>query len=406
MKKVILLLLSSIIVVSSIFASGAPEEKNGDVTLKFWYTYGEGEEEILLNEVIPMWEAENPNIKIDCIRQDGSQYHQMIVTSFGTGNGPDVARIEITKTAAYANQGGLTAVSDYPEFASLKDNFLEGPLSTNLFKGSYYGLPLDTNCKAAVVNTNILKNELDLDKVPTTMEEFLDKAKNRDTYSLNVSGFGDWDLYTYFWLFGGVLTDDGFTKASGYINSAASVNAINTMIKLHDEGIFTIRDLDGSVDAWDGIESEYAMFFEGPWYNFNAKADIGIVPSLIPTYEGKSASIVGGENIAVFSTSKYQDAAWKFAQFMTSDKVQKAMLKSGQLPVLKDMVESPAVLENPVWSVYMEQLKSAKARIPSPYTGDIETAWKNAMTSIFVDGEAVQAQMDKLASELDTILSK
>ncbi len=406
MKKVILLLLSSIIVVSSIFASGAPEEKSGDVTLKFWYTYGEGEEEILLNEVIPMWEAENPNIKIDCIRQDGSQYHQMIVTSFGTGNGPDVARIEITKTAAYANQGGLTAVSDYPEFASLKDNFLEGPLSTNLFKGSYYGLPLDTNCKAAVVNTNILKNELNLDKVPTTMEEFLDKAKNRDTYSLNVSGFGDWDLYTYFWLFGGVLTDDGFTKASGYINSAASVNAINTMIKLHDEGIFTIRDLDGSVDAWDGIESEYAMFFEGPWYNFNAKADIGIVPSLIPTYEGKSASIVGGENIAVFSTSKYQDAAWKFAQFMTSDKVQKAMLKSGQLPVLKDMVESPAVLENPVWSVYMEQLKSAKARIPSPYTGDIETAWKNAMTSIFVDGEAVQAQMDKLASELDTILSK
>ena len=148
------------------------------------------------------------------------------------------------------------------------------------------------------------------------------------------------------------------------------------------------------------------MFFEGPWYNFNAKADLGIVPSLIPTYEGRSATVVGGENIAVFSTSKYQDAAWKFAQFMTSEKVQAAMLKSGQLPVLKDMVTSSAVLENPIWSVYMKQLESAKARIPSPYTGDIENVFKNCMTSIFVDSANVEDQMNKAAIELDQILSK
>lgn len=406
MKKVMLLITISIIVISSVFASGSSEEEKKGVTLKFWYTYGENEEAILLNEVIPMWEEANPDIKIDCVRQDGSQYHQMIVTSFGTGNSPDVARIEITKTAAYANQGGLTALSDYPEFNNLKKNFLEGPLSTNSFRGSYYGLPLDTNCKVAVVNTKILKDELNLDKVPTTMEEFIEKAKNRDKYSINVSGFGDWDLYPYFWLFGGVLTNEDFTKASGYFNSPQSVNAIKKMIELHDMGIFTIRDLDGSVDAWDGIESEYAMFFEGPWYNFNAKVDLGIVPSLIPTYEGRSATVVGGENIAVFSTSKYQEESWKFAQFMTSEKVQAAMLKSGQLPVLKDMVTSSAVLENPIWSVYMKQLESAKARIPSPYTGDIENVFKNCMTSIFVDSANVQDQMDKAAIELDQILSK
>ena len=406
MKKVVLLLLVSIIIVSAVFSNGVEEKDTGKVTLKFWYTYGDGEEAILLNEVIPMWEKANPDIIIDCIRQDGSQYHQMVVTSFGTGNGPDVARIDITNTASYANQGGLKAVSDYPEFNELKDSFLEGPLSTNNFKGDYYGLPLDTNCKVAVVNTQILNDELGLAEVPSTMEEFFAAAKNRDTYSLNVSGFGDWDLYPYFWLFGGVLTDENFTKASGYFNSVESIAAVKQMIKLHDEGIFTIRDLDGSVDAWDGIESEYAMFFEGPWYNFSAKAEMGIVPALIPTYEGRSASVVGGENIVVFSTSKNQDAAWKFAQFMTSDAVQEAMLKSGQLPVQKDMVKSATVLENPVWSVYMEQLETAKARIPSPYTSDIETLWKNCMTSIFVDGVDVKQEMDKTALSLDEILAK
>lgn len=56
--------------------------------------------------------------------------------------------------------------------------------------------------------------EIGLDDVPETMEAFIEAAKDRGTYSLNVSGVGDWDMYPYFWLFGGTLTDDGFTKAT------------------------------------------------------------------------------------------------------------------------------------------------------------------------------------------------
>ena len=40
----------------------------------------------------------------------------MIVTSFGTGMSPDVARVDIANIAAYAKQGGLAALSDYADF--------------------------------------------------------------------------------------------------------------------------------------------------------------------------------------------------------------------------------------------------------------------------------------------------
>ena len=182
--------------------------------------------------------------------------------------------------------------------------------------------------------------ELGLDEIPATMEEFIAAARTRGTYSLNVSGVGDWDMYPYFWLFGGVLTDDGFTKASGYLDSDASIAAMQKIVELHDEKVFTIRDVDGSVDAWDGINSEYAMFFEGPWY-FGSYDDCeakGIVAATIPTYEGRSASVVGGEDIVDFSTSKQKDAAYEFAKFMTSEEVQLAMLEAGQLPILKSLV--------------------------------------------------------------------
>lgn len=406
-KKIAALVLGIVVLLMSVTGCGnkGPAVTDEEITLTFWHTYGDSEEAQFLNVVMPMWEAAHPNIKIDAVRQDGGQFHQMIVTSFGTGMSPDVARVDIANIASYAAQGGLVALSDYNDFDKVSGNYLDAPLSTNLYQGKYYGLPLDTNCKAAVVNTNVLK-DLGLSDVPATMEEFIDAAKTRGTYSLNVSGVGDWDMYPYFWLFGGVLTDDGFTKASGYLDSDASIAAMNKIVELHNDKVLTIRDVDGSVDAWDGINSEYAMFFEGPWYfgSYDDCAAKGIVASTIPTYEGKSASVVGGEDIAVFATSKNQEAAYEFAKFMTTEEVQLAMLDAGQLPVLKSLVDNDAVQGNPVWSVYMQQMESANARIPSPNNSAIQEIWSEMVTSIFVDGADAAQAMHDAAAKIDAQL--
>lgn len=62
----------------------APEQAE-PVTITFWHTYGDSEEAQFLNVVMPLWESLYPEIKVEAVRQDSSQYHQMIVTSFGTG---------------------------------------------------------------------------------------------------------------------------------------------------------------------------------------------------------------------------------------------------------------------------------------------------------------------------------
>ena len=67
----------------------APEQAE-PVTITFWHTYGDSEEAQFLNVVMPLWETLHPEIKVEAVRQDSSQYHQMIVTSFGTLTVPDV----------------------------------------------------------------------------------------------------------------------------------------------------------------------------------------------------------------------------------------------------------------------------------------------------------------------------
>jgi multiple sugar transport system substrate-binding protein len=378
-----------------------------DITLTFWHAYGDAEEAQLKDVVLPMWEKLHPNIKIDAIRQS-NEYHETIITSFGTGQSPDVARIDATNTAAYADLGGITALDGFDGFGALKDQFLAGPLSTNLYNGSYYGLPLDTNCKAAVVNMNTLK-EIGLTEVPATMEDFLAAAGKAGRPLLNVSSVGDWDFLPYVWLFGGSVTDENFTKASGYLDSQATIDAVTKLLEMNKSGLLAIKEVDGSVDAWDGITTgEYGMFFEGPWFfgSYDEKAQAGIVPATIPTYNGQSASVVGGENIVVFETSKHKNEAYEFAKFMTSKDVQLALLQVGQLPVLKSLVTDPAVTDNPVWSIYMKQLESARSRVSSPNKTDIEAAWKDAMTNIFVNGADVKTELQKAAVIIDGLLAK
>ncbi len=400
MKKLVSLLLVLTMVLT--FGSALAQEKTKIV---FWHTYGDAETPLLETEILPMFYALYPDIEVEAVRQDGGQFNQMLVAAFGTGNVPDVARVDIVQTSAYAKLGGILPLDELEGFAALKDAVLDGPLSTNLYNGKYYGLPLNTNCKAAVMNMNVM-SELGFTEPPATMEEFIAASleKKPGTPTLNVSGVGDWDMYPYFWLFGGVLTDDGFTKASGYLDSEQSVNAILKLKELHDQGVFTIRDIDGTPDAWDGINSQYAMFFEGPWYPFNAENNIK--PALIPTYEGRSASVVGGENIVLFTGSQKQDAAWKFAQFMLTPEVQLKLLTVGVIPTLKSCVESEQVKADPKWSVYIEQLKSAKSRIPTPQATNVGQYWSDAINMIFLEGADIQQTLTDTAALIDAELVK
>ena len=144
------------------------------------------------------------------------------------------------------------------------------------------------------------------------------------------------------------------------------------------------------------------MFFEGPWFPFKD----GIVPALIPTYNGKTASVVGGENIVIFSGSAKQEAAFKFVQFMLSEEVQLKLLEVGVIPTLKSCADSDAVKNDPKWSVYMQQLASAQSRIPTPQASTVEQIWSDAMNMIFVEGADIQTTLTDAAAQMDAELVK
>lgn len=374
----------------------------------FWHNYGDVETPYLERTILPMFEKANPGIKVQAVRQDNNNYNQLVVAAMATGELPDVARIEITRVSAYASQGALVPLDGLKGFDEIRKSVYAGTLSTNLFKGKYYGLPLDTNCKAAVYN---LKNlaALGLKSPPKTLEELVAAAKRNPKagYAIGVSGLGDWDILPWFWLCGGVVTDPGFGKASGYLDSAASVAAMAKLQEMHSSGVFTVRDIDGTTDAWQAIkEPGLCLFLEGPWF-FSAISDYAsyqIVAAPVPTLAGKSASVIGGEDLVMFSTTKSKDASWKLMQFMLSPEVQELLASVNQMPVVKSVASR--LQDKGVWPVYLKQLDSAFSRIPSPQSAAIETILRDCFSSCLSDGEKPEKALKKAAGLVDAELAK
>ena len=91
--------------------------------------------------VIPAFEAQNPGIKV---KDDTLPYNGMLnkfIASSAAGDPPDLMRSDIAWVPQLASEGVLLETSKQPWFAAMKKNLDPGPLSTNLWKGGYYGVP-------------------------------------------------------------------------------------------------------------------------------------------------------------------------------------------------------------------------------------------------------------------------
>ena len=391
----------------------APAEKPTEkVKITFWHNYGaDTETPYFANTIIPKFNEKYPDIEVEVVAQGSDQYSNLITTALGTNSAPDCARLDSTDVATFANQDGLLALDDQDGFGELKASVYEGAMAGDLFKGKYYGFPIDTNCKAAVVSMPMLE-KLGFKEAPATMEEFIEASKKNSpgVPAISVSSTGDWDILPYFWLFGGVLSDDGFTKTTGYLDSKESADAVKKLLQLYKDKVLAIKELDGTKDAWDGIkDSSYAMMFEGPWfYTFNANwKDLKAAPALIPSYNGKTASIIGGQSAVVFKSSTHPKEAFEFVKFLLSEEVQTLEgVNMGQMPVLKSAAQNSDIKSNEVWSVYLQQMSSAKARIPSPYKQVIQDTIKDKFTQIFTGKETPEQALKEAATIIDAELAK
>ncbi|NTU74951.1 MAG: extracellular solute-binding protein [Anaerolineaceae bacterium] len=385
------------------------------VTITFWHGYNADVEAKFLDEtLIPEFEALHPDIKVNAIVVPYDQFRRKLLIALSGGESPDLARVDIIWVPELADQGALAKLDEtLPDFSTVSGAMLPGPLSTNFYKGNYYGLPLDTNTRVMAYNKDVFA-AAGIETPPATMDEFLAacekiKALGNDTYCFADGGTYAWATNPWIWSFGGDVTDPEITKSTGFFNSKATVDAYNFLKDGIDKGYINPSMKGGSLDSWGAFsQDKVAMIFEGPWFppSFEKQfPDKKYGLALIPAGAGGSTSVVGGEDIVMFQQSDKKEAAAEFMRFMLSEDVQLKWASQGQVPVLKSAIDSDYIKTHPFFGIFLEQLKTAKARTPHPSWSKMEEITTNVGNAILNGTIETQKALDEAAAKLDALLA-
>ena len=384
------------------------------VTINFWHHYSaqSAENETLMNVLIPAFEAENPGIRVNAVSHEWAELHDKVLVSANSNALPDVARCDIAWLPEFQKMGILVALDEeMPDFARVSGQLLDSAMSTAVIGGHYYALALNTNSKIVFYNTAMLAAAGVA--VPETMDEWCEalrklsgeNANGQQIWGWNEPALAGWNICPFIWSFGGSLTNAEQTVASGYINSPATVRAVETFAALVQDGCITGFNA-GDIPMTDGFGTgRHAMMLEGPWKSAElagAYPDVAYGTAPIPAGEGGSVSVLGGEDIAMFSTA-HKEAAWKFMQFMTSEFAETEMAKCGQIPVNKAALESDTV-KGADYAPFIAAIETAKARPTVAAWSEMDNDLTVAMTAIVTGEKTAQEALDELAAQWDILL--
>ena len=422
MKKVLAFALAAVMVLVVLTACGKTPD-TGDsqdpVVIDFWHHYSaqSPENETLMNVLIPKFEEENPGYKVNAVSHEWAELHDKIIVSAGSESGnslPDVARLDIAWVPEFQKMDVLVPLDkEMSDFSEVSGNLLDSAMSTGFVKGNYYAMALNTNTKILFYNEQALADAGVA--VPTTMDELYaaaaklsgTNANGQQVWGLNEPALSGWNVLPYIWSNGGAITNDDYTKATGYLNSEATVATIQKFADMYKDGQFTGFN-SGDIPMTDGFGTgRYMMLLEGPWKTAEmdgAYPDFKYGTSDMPAGAAGSHSVLGGEDIAMFKGAD-SEGAWLFMKFMTSEFAQEEMAKCGQIPVNKIALESATVKEAP-FAPFLSAITTAVARPPVAAWSEIDNLLSVAVTDIIVNGADAQATMDALAAQVDALLAE
>ncbi len=362
--------------------------------------------------LIPKFEEENPGYKINATSYEWAKLHDKILVSANAHTLPDVARLDIAWVPEFQKLNILVPVDkEMSDFSQASGGLLENAMSTAKIKGNYYALALNTNTKILFYNKDALQKAGV--SVPKTMDDFVTAAKKlsgknssaQEVWGCTEPALAGWNVLPYIWSMGGEITNEDYTKATGYLNGPKTVKALQMLADLYKDKALTGFN-SGDIPMTDGFGTgRYDMLLEGPWKIAEMK---GSYPNFaygtadMPSGEGGSHSVLGGEDIGMFSSGN-KNGAWKFMKFMTSEFAQEAMAKCDLIPVNKEALGSQTV-KAASFAPFLDAIKNAKARPPVAKWTEIDNELTTSVTSILKDGANAQKTLDALAAKVDSLL--
>jgi multiple sugar transport system substrate-binding protein len=363
--------------------------------------------------LIKQFNALNNGIKVEYREIQFDDVVSESMRAYSTGKAPDIIAIDNPDHALFASHGAFLDLTDMIAKSTIikPANYFPGPLKSATWDGKYYGVPKATNTIALYYNKDLFKAAgLDPNKPPQTWDELLADAKKLTDPGKNVYGL----------TFSAKASEEGtfqflpWAQMAGatydHINTDGAVKALTTWKQIIDEKLASPDTLTRS--QWDSTATfnagNAAMAISGPWeidrMVKDAKFDWGTALLPVPQEGAERSSAMGDYNWAIFSKTKHPEEAFKVLEYFVSK--DDTMFKDfGQLPARSDITIPPTgnALKDAALKTFVEQLKYAKPRGPSPQWAKISKAIQDAIQAALTGQMSPKDALDQAAEKIKSL---
>jgi fructooligosaccharide transport system substrate-binding protein len=337
-------------------------------------------------------------------------YEDKVNTAIVSNSLPDVMLVDGPNVSSYAANGIIIPLDKYVTPES-KADITPSMLAQGTYNGKLYALALWDSSVALFYNKDMLAAAGI--SAPTkiqdawTWDQFYDvatrlKASGRFGVTLHYQG-GEQITYVYSPMLVQLKTDlispDGST-ATGYLNSARTIQFMSSLKKLYDNGI-----ANRAPTPTEFMDQKSAMFLSGPW-------QIALLKSSYPnlnwgvTYypksnEGVIATPDGSWTVGVTNGAKNPAAAFVLADFMTNTEANVGGCPaSGYLPSrLSSAKALPQYAQDP-YRVFTDQLAYGAPRPRTPVYTTLSPQFSTAVQDV-INGADPKAKLDGAAAIVD-----
>lgn len=409
-----------ILAVASMGFAGGEQEAAGDggETITIWVGGQVAELDDTWQAVEEGYEEETGNtVEVQLFGFD--VYYDKLLTALQGGSGPDLAFADLGGwVPTFAAEGWLMSMEDMISGWSDEDQIWDNLWPTVTYEDERYGLPWYTDARLLLYNKQLFRDAgLDPDDPPETWSELVDDASaiselGPRTYGYGVSGTKTEHTTLAFIVFlasnGGQLLTDDYSEAA--FNTEAGLETLEFYTDLALEHNVSPEPVSYHEDDYRNLmaQGRVAMAIGGPWsFPLIEQANPDIDYSLdVHPYGEAPASVLGGWALVMPTTTEVPEAAWDFAQYLTSYETWMFWIeeKGGPMPTRKDVADDAPALQDEKWDNIFEVYPNAVSRPPIPEYPQVSEQIQLMIQSVLLGEKTPQEAMNDAEAEVNNIL--
>jgi multiple sugar transport system substrate-binding protein len=397
-------------------------EDTGEVII-LWYG-GQGKRQFILDAF-----TKETGIKVKEVSVPWSDLEKKITTAGPSKVGPyDIIELDCIWPGKLAERDFVMDLTDvFPE--EMKENLAGPALEQVSYKDRIYGYPWMNSCKYTYYNEKMLK-DAGYDAPPRTWQEFAEISRKfvkdndgdgRKDYAIAWAWKQSETLICDFVIlvesFGGSLFDENdnptFNQAPAVEALAFMVDSIDKKTGYADPSSVTYSGADipkfftsrqtPFIMSWENIADDMTHPERGK--EILGEGRVMLIPG---ANDIASATVLGGEGMAIMKNAPNKENAKKFLDFIISLDTQKAIFEElNFLPVRRELYEDEELLaKHPIMKDLGKQIEYGKARPNFPQYTKVSSALQLEIHHALLKKKTPQQAMDDAAENVLNILGK